>query len=99
MKWSEHDDEPPIDQALMDESGRWTDQWILIEQAAGGFDRLQVAFGDVQVRLDRVPLILAFHVRNEGVGLLNAHAPDVSTRARTRLRISAKSLLVNGVTG
>src|ERR1035437_8694842 len=81
----------------MGKSGARPELRMLAEQLAGGFDGVEIAFGDFPVGVDRIPLKLAFHVRDEIAGLVDAHATEIL--ARTRSRMAVKSALVSGVTG
>src|SRR5665647_1320363 len=97
LKWAKDDDEPPAAQTGMRKSRDRAKQRMLHEQLADGFDGGEVAVGDFPVCVDRIPFKLAFHVRDEIVGLARAHASAVL--ARTRSRMAAKSDFVSGVVG
>ena len=81
----------------MGKSGARTKLRMSGKQLADGFDGGKIAFGDFPVGVDRIPLKLAFHVRDKIAGLARAHAAEIL--ARTRSRMAAKSAFVSGVVG
>ena len=94
-----HDEETPIAQARMSEVAARPKLRVLAEELAGGGHGIKVAFGHFPARVDCIPLELPLHVRDEIVGLVDAHEAEDFVRARTRSRIPSKSARVSGVTG
>ena len=91
LKRAARNDEPPAAQARMGEAAARAKQRMPRQQQAGGFDGGDIAFGDVSAHIHRIPLELPFHVREEIVGLEQAHAAREFRRARTRWRRASKS--------
>ena len=99
LKWAEDNDESPFAKPGMNQSGIGAKQRMLTDQLAGSFNRFEITFRNIPIRVCCIPFKLTFHVRDKIFGLADAHGLADFTLARTRSRMLLKSAFVSGVVG
>jgi hypothetical protein len=98
LEWAEDDKEAPPAQTRMSKAGAWSKLRMFCEEFAGGLDSFQVAICYFPTCLDQIPLELMLDIDDKEARFADTHE-RFDVRARTRLRISLKSLFVSGVVG